>query len=59
MSRSGVQTWPKLLIENLAYASVIETYRQTLPEHIRTLFNHFHCRVLAIKVVGVDSVGTM
>ncbi len=42
-----------------AYASVIETYRQTLPEHIRTLFNRFHYRDLAIKVVGVGSVGTM
>lgn len=41
------------------YATVIEAYRQTLPEHIRTLFNRFHYRDLALKVVGVGSVGTM
>lgn len=41
------------------YANVIEAYRQTLPEHIRILFNRFHYRDLALKVVGVGSVGTM
>jgi uncharacterized protein (DUF2252 family) len=41
------------------YATVIETYRQTLPEHVRILFNRFHYRDLALKVVGVGSVGTM
>ena len=41
------------------YAEVIETYRQSLSEHIRLLFNRFHFRDLAIKVVGVGSVGTM
>ena len=41
------------------YAAVIETYRQSLPEHIRMLFNRFHYRDLALKVVGVGSVGTM
>jgi uncharacterized protein (DUF2252 family) len=41
------------------YASVIEAYRQTLPEHVRVLFNRFHFRDLALKVVGVGSVGTM
>ena len=41
------------------YATVIEAYRQTLPEHVRMLFNRFHYRDLALKVVGVGSVGTM
>jgi uncharacterized protein (DUF2252 family) len=41
------------------YAEVIDTYRQSLPEHVRLLFNRFHYRDLAIKVVGVGSVGTM
>ena len=41
------------------YATVIEAYRQTLPEHVRILFNRFHYRDLALKVVGVGSVGTM
>ena len=37
----------------------IALYRQSLPEHVRKLFDHFHFRDLAIKVVGVGSVGTM
>lgn len=41
------------------YATVIEAYRQTLPEHVRMLFNRFHYCDLALKVVGVGSVGTM
>ena len=41
------------------YAKVIETYRQSLPEHVRLLFNRFRYCDLAIKVVGVGSVGTM
>jgi uncharacterized protein (DUF2252 family) len=41
------------------YAAVIETYRQSLPEHVRMLFNRFHYCDLALKVVGVGSVGTM
>jgi uncharacterized protein (DUF2252 family) len=41
------------------YAGVIEAYRQTLPEHVRILFNRFHYCDLALKVVGVGSVGTM
>lgn len=43
----------------LDYANVIEAYRQTLPEHVRMLFNRFHYCDLALKVVGVGSVGTM
>lgn len=38
------------------YANVIEAYRQTLPEHIRILFNRFYYCDLALKVVGVGSV---
>ena len=41
------------------YATVIEAYSQTLPEHIRMLFNRFRYCDLALKVVGVGSVGTM
>lgn len=41
------------------YATVIEAYRQSLPEHVRMLFNRFHYCDLALKVVGVGSVGTM
>lgn len=41
------------------YAKGIARYRETLPEHVRVLFDRFHFRDLAIKVVGVGSVGTM
>ena len=34
-------------------------YRETLPEHTRTLFDRYHFFDLAIKVVGVGSVGTV
>jgi uncharacterized protein (DUF2252 family) len=40
------------------YASAIGGYRSSLPEHVRTLFDRFHLFDLAIKVVGVGSVGT-
>jgi uncharacterized protein (DUF2252 family) len=36
----------------------IERYRESLPEHVRALFDRFHLFDLAIKVVGVGSVGT-
>jgi len=40
------------------YADGLERYRKSLPEHVRTLFDRFHLFDLAIKVVGVGSVGT-
>jgi len=40
------------------YAEGIGSYRKTLPEHVRTLFDRFHFFDLAAKVVGVGSVGT-
>ncbi len=41
------------------YGEVIATYRDTLPEHTRRLFDRYHFFDLAFKVVGVGSVGTM
>jgi uncharacterized protein (DUF2252 family) len=40
------------------YAEAFAAYRETLPEHTRTLFDRFHFFDLAFKVVGVGSVGT-
>jgi uncharacterized protein (DUF2252 family) len=40
------------------YVDAIAAYRETLPEHMRTLFDRFHFFDLAFKVVGVGSVGT-
>ncbi len=37
---------------------VFDDYRDTLPDHIRLLFNKFEPVDLAVKVVGVGSVGT-
>jgi uncharacterized protein (DUF2252 family) len=37
----------------------IALYRNSLSEHVRALFDRFHFRDLAVKVVGVGSVGTM
>jgi Uncharacterized protein conserved in bacteria (DUF2252) len=41
------------------FDEVIAAYRESLPEHTRTLFDRFHFFDIAIKVVGVGSVGTM
>ena len=41
------------------YTEAIASYRESLPEHVRTLFDRFHYVDLALKVVGVGSVGTM
>jgi uncharacterized protein (DUF2252 family) len=40
------------------YAEAFASYRESLPEHVRTLFDRFHFADMAIKVVGVGSVGT-
>jgi uncharacterized protein (DUF2252 family) len=40
------------------YREAIALYRETLPEHVRVLFDRFHFRDYAFKVVGVGSVGT-
>jgi len=40
------------------YTEAIALYRESLPEHVRVLFDRFHFFDLAIKVVGVGSVGT-
>lgn len=41
------------------YADAIASYRETLPEHTRILFDRFYFLDMALKVVGVGSVGTM
>jgi uncharacterized protein (DUF2252 family) len=40
------------------YGEAIHAYRETLAEHTRVLFDRFHFCDLAMKVVGVGSVGT-
>ncbi|PLP99422.1 DUF2252 domain-containing protein [Cupriavidus pauculus] len=41
------------------YEDAIARYRESLPDHTRVLFDRFHFFDMAIKVVGVGSVGTM
>ena len=41
------------------YSEAFAAYRESLPEHTRTLFDRYSFCDLAIKVVGVGSVGTM
>src|SRR5262245_18716242 len=41
------------------YSDVLALYRASLPEHNRTLFDRYTFCDMAIKVVGVGSVGTM
>jgi len=41
------------------YSDAIALYRDSLPEHVRVLLDRFYFRDLAIKVVGVGSVGTL
>lgn len=36
----------------------LAVYHQTLPAHLRKLFDHYHFEDFAFKVVGVGSVGT-
>ena len=40
------------------YREALATYRASLPEHVRVLFDRFHLCDVAVKVVGVGSVGT-
>jgi len=40
-------------------ADVIAAYRESLPEHTRTLFDRYYFFDYAVKVVGVGSVGTV
>jgi uncharacterized protein (DUF2252 family) len=39
-------------------ANVLASYRASLPPHVRMLFDRFELRDVALKVVGVGSVGT-
>ena len=41
------------------FQETIAQYRQSLPEHIRVLFDRFQFCDLAVKVVGVGSVGRL
>ncbi|WP_333682227.1 DUF2252 domain-containing protein [Dyella sp.] len=41
------------------YQAAIAAYRASLADHTRVLFDRFHFFDMAIKVVGVGSVGTM
>ena len=43
----------------LGYKEALARYRELLSEHLRTLFGRFHFCDLAMKVVGIGSVGTM
>jgi len=37
----------------------LEHYRTSLPDHVRVLFDRYHLCDIAVKVVGIGSVGTM
>ncbi len=41
------------------FKEALASYRASLPEHMRTLFDRFHQFDFAVKVVGVGSVGTL
>ena len=42
-----------------SYREVIALYRESLAEHLRILFDRYHFCDLAMKVVGIGSVGTL
>jgi len=46
-------------IDSGSFDAAWENYRESLPDHIRTLFDRFHRCDAAVKVVGVGSVGTV
>jgi uncharacterized protein (DUF2252 family) len=41
------------------YQEAIAQYRESLPEHVRVLFDRYRFYDLAVKVVGIGSVGTL
>ena len=41
------------------YRDALALYRESLAEHLRTLFDRYHFCDLAMKVVGIGSVGTL
>ncbi|WP_213309009.1 DUF2252 domain-containing protein [Paraburkholderia sacchari] len=43
----------------MGYSEAIASYRESLAEHVRVVFDRFHFVDMAIKVVGVGSVGTI
>jgi uncharacterized protein (DUF2252 family) len=42
-----------------AFRAPLERYRASLPDHVRVLFDRYHLCDMAVKVVGIGSVGTM
>ena len=42
-----------------AYAQAFAAYRESLADHVRILFDRFRLQDMAMKVVGVGSVGTI
>jgi uncharacterized protein (DUF2252 family) len=42
-----------------AFGEPLERYRASLPDHVRVLFDRYHLCDMAVKVVGIGSVGTM
>lgn len=41
------------------FSEPVARYRASLPDHVRVLFDRYHLCDIAIKVVGIGSVGTM
>jgi uncharacterized protein (DUF2252 family) len=53
---------PEGLYEDIESGSIKDAwalYHKSLPEHVRVLFDRFHLCDMALKVVGVGSVGTV
>ncbi len=44
---------------NTGYQDALASYRASLPDHVRVLFDRYRLCDLAIKAVGIGSVGTM
>jgi uncharacterized protein (DUF2252 family) len=42
-----------------AFRAPLERYHASLPDHVRVLFDRYHLCDMAVKVVGIGSVGTM